>query len=236
VGGWPLPGGGGFTERASMGAADLHGHACRAHLCRRAPLVIALALVAALATVPVAYLHRGTPEYRARVAFVVHPASETPVRHVPDALRVLGDDGAVIGTVTDMLGSDRFVTAAAARARAMPALESMAVSTAHVARTDVVEVTVRGPSRDDVVAIARAMPATAQDDLARAFPSYEIDALGTAVNRASRFPPRPATLLLAFGAGLAAALAFALLEWAALRRAHGAAGPVPAPAPVVSIR
>jgi capsular polysaccharide biosynthesis protein len=219
-----------------MGAADLHGDACRTHLYRRAPLVVALALVAALATVPVAYLHRGAPDYRARVEFVVHPASATPVHHVPDALRVLGDDGAVIGTVTDVFGSDGFVTAAAARARSTPALATLAVSTAHAARTDVVEVTLRGPSREDVVAIARAMPATAREYLARAFPSYDVDAIGTAVTRTSRFPPRPATLLLAFGAGLAAALAFAMLEWAALRRARGAPAPAPAPAPVVSIR
>jgi capsular polysaccharide biosynthesis protein len=217
-----------------MGAADLHGHACRAHLRRRAPLVIALALVAALATVPVAYLRRGAPEYHARVAFVVHPASETPVHHVPDALRVLGDDGAVIGTVTDVFGSDGFVTDAATRGHATAALATVGVATAHAARTDVVEVTLRGPARDDVVAIARALPATAHDYLTRAFPSYEVDALGTAVTRTSAFPPRPATLLLAFAAGLAAALAFALLEWAALRRAR--ATPAPTPAPVVSIR
>jgi capsular polysaccharide biosynthesis protein len=219
-----------------MGAADLHGLACRTHLCRRAPLVVALALVAALATVPVAYLRRGAPEYRARVALVVHPASETPVHHVPDALRVLGDDGAVIGTVTDVFGSDGFVSAAAARAPSTTALATMAISTTHAARSDVVEVTLRGPSRDDVVAIARAMPATAQEYLARAFPSYAVDAIGTSVARSSRFPPRPATLLLAFGAGLAASLAFAVLEWAALRRARDVPGAAPAPAPVVSIR
>jgi hypothetical protein len=70
--------------------------------------------------------------------------------------------------------------------------------------------------------------------LTRAFPSYEVDALGTAVTRTSAFPPRPATALLAFAAGLAAALAFALFEWAALRRARATLAPTPAP--VVSIR
>ncbi len=127
-----------------------------------------------------------------------------------------------------MLASDAFATAAAVRAGATHEVRSITVSTATVAHTDVVEVTVRGASRDTIAAVAQAMPATAQAYMARAFASYEIDPLGSVVNSTSEFPPRPATVLLAFTAGLTAALAFAVLEWAATRRALGTPTPLPA--------
>jgi capsular polysaccharide biosynthesis protein len=198
-----------------MGAAELHGDACAAHLWRRAPVVLALACLAALTTLPVAYARRGAPEYHARVELFVHPARSTSVHHVPDAMRVLGDDSAVIVTVVGVLGSDGFVASAVARAevRTVPRVAVHAV-----AHTDIVRITVTGGDREDVVAVADAMPPTAQEYLTNAFANYEIDALGTATRRVPSFPPAPATVALAFAVGLAAALAFAGWEWSSARR------------------
>jgi uncharacterized protein involved in exopolysaccharide biosynthesis len=176
--------------------------------------VLVIAGLAALTTLPVAYARRGAPEYRTRVELFVHPARSTSVHHVPDAMRVLGDDSAVVGTVVGVLESDGFVASAAARAEVRSA---PSVAVRPVAHTDVVAVTVTGRDRDDVDAVADAMPSTAQEYLTNAFDDYEIGTLGAATRRTTSFPPSPTTLLLALAGGLFAALGFAGWEWLSSR-------------------
>src|SRR4051794_35466458 len=150
-----------------MGAAELRGLAWWVHLCRRAPFVLAIGLLAALTTVPVAYARRGVPQYQARVEFAVHPAPSTPAHRVADAMRVLESSGAVMGTVAGVLRSDAFRAAVAARASVAPG--TVTVGTANIARADVVAATVRGTDRAGVAAMRDALPATAQQYMARVF-------------------------------------------------------------------
>jgi hypothetical protein len=214
-----------------MGAAELHGHACGAHLSRRAPFVLLLGVVAALTTLPVSYAHRGIPEYRARVEFFVHPGGSTSVHHVPDAMRVLGDDGSVIGTVTGMADSDGFLATIEARAGVA---HGVRIDATHASRSDVVAVTVSGRAHDDVVAVARQVPPAAREYVMTSFGQYDVDALGTTVARKHGFPPPLTIVLLAFTVGVAAALGFAFVEWASARR-NGVTAPTPA-STVVPIR
>src|SRR5687768_4529769 len=99
-----------------MGAGPLRSHALRAHLSRRVPFLVAIAIAAVAVTFATAYARPGAPEYRATVHLLVRPAGSVTAHDVPDTLRVLDANTALMTSVVGLLDSESFLQSAAAQA------------------------------------------------------------------------------------------------------------------------
>jgi hypothetical protein len=144
---------------------------------RRWPLLVILALSTGL----VAWISVSSspPAFSQTLHFVLHPDASFDRADVPNAIDVLGEDSPLTQTVIGALPSQRVFGRAVAGVTTVAEALQYELDVSRAPGSTLIDATIRGPDRNKVTLVAKALAPEASAYVAGTYPGYVLTLLGT---------------------------------------------------------